>query len=359
MRRKVFDKISNSTSSPLKIMEGGRVRSKGTDAVVTKDREPLQDLIISLRQQSFSLFVSNLHEEISKIELETMFCKAGRIVDSFIPIDRSSGKTRGFGFVRFGMEKEELAAIDMAKGRSWGGRRIVVSIARHGILKHSIRPLGKPPDGPNKVTNPWLNPSKAAVSNTGESRCEGWTIQVGSQAIQVGPSKWVVEEEKRALRCYLVGFLRHKAEGVRAVESLLAFFWGKMAARMKMLDEEAVVMQFPSEKEVEEVLIYADRSSSPFLALDRWMQVIGAPPSPRWVRILGVPLHAWRVGVFRLLGDCIGQTLEVDQATISEVLTHGRVKVRLRKVRRLPVQIPLLVGDLQISVRVEEEQSSP
>lgn len=160
---------------------------------------------------------------------------------------------------------------------------------------------------------------------------------MGSQAmVRVAP--WVVEGEKIALRCCLVGFLRHKAEGVRAVESLLAFFWGKMAARMKMFDEEAVVIKFLSEKEAEEVLIYADRSSSPFLALDRWMEVIGAPPSSRWVRILGVPLHVWRVGVFRLLGDCLGQTLEVDQATISkEVLSHGRVKVRLRKVQQLPV----------------------
>lgn len=30
------------------------------------------------------------------------------------------------------------------------------------------------------------------------------------------------------------------------------------------------------------------------------------------VKIFGVPLHPWREGVFRLLGDCLEQTLEVD-----------------------------------------------
>lgn len=52
-----------------------------------------------------------------------------------------------------------------------------------------------------------------------------------------------------------------------------------------MLDDEAVVLQLLSEKELEEVLLCAeDKKSSPFLVLERWMEVIGTPSSPRWVR---------------------------------------------------------------------------
>lgn len=70
------------------------------------------------------------------------------------------------------------------------------------------------------------------------------------------------------------------------------------------------------------------------------------PSRPRRVRFYGVPLHTWRE-VFRLLGDCLGSTLEVDQLTSSkEVLTHGRVKVLVGKVRKLSIQILLWVGNL-------------
>lgn len=62
---------------------------------------------------------------------------------------------------------------------------------------------------------------------------------------------------------------------------------------------------------------------------------------------LRVPLQAWREGVFWLLGDCLGQTSEVDPKTCSkEIISHGKVKISLGRVIQLPVQIPLLVGDL-------------
>lgn len=70
--------------------------------------------------------------------------------------------------------------------------------------------------------------------------------------------------------------------------------------------------------------------ATPFLAVDKWMEVIGSPPRPSWVKFSGVPLHAWREEVFRLSGDCMGASIEVDQRTISkEILTHSRVRVLL------------------------------
>lgn len=68
-------------------------------------------------------------------------------------------------------------------------------------------------------------------------------------------------------------------------------------------------------------------------------------------------MHAWREGVFRLLGDCLGQTLEVEQATCSkEEISFERVKVLLGKVLKLPTHILLLVEDLQISILVEADR---
>lgn len=85
--------------------------------------EPLPPKIRDLRQRSISLLVSNLHGEISKAEPKAMFYRAGRIVDSFIPVDRRTGKKRGFGFVRFKSETEASNTIKLAIGKSWGGKK--------------------------------------------------------------------------------------------------------------------------------------------------------------------------------------------------------------------------------------------
>lgn len=60
--------------------------------------------------------------------------------------------------------------------------------------------------------------------------------------------------------------------------------------------------------------------------------------------------------MFRLLGNFLGKTLEVDPCTSSrEILAYGRIKVSLGNVCRLPVHIPLWVDDLFISVLAEED----
>lgn len=82
--------------------------------------------ILHLRDNAFSLFVSNIPENLSKIELVAMFWRPGKILDSFIPIDKLSGKKRGFPFVRFGSLKEAKKAVELAHGRSWRRRKIQV-----------------------------------------------------------------------------------------------------------------------------------------------------------------------------------------------------------------------------------------
>ncbi|XXG41859.1 hypothetical protein AAC387_Pa01g2233 [Persea americana] len=116
---------------------------------------------------SFSLFVSNLPPAISKAELEAMFIKAGKVIDSFSPTDRSFGKQRGFGFVRFKSEREALLGLELANDRSWGGRRILVDLARphpKSPIASAQNPpfctgiLGRPSGNFQPATNTWSLP---------------------------------------------------------------------------------------------------------------------------------------------------------------------------------------------------------
>lgn len=69
-------------------------------------RNPLPSRFRSVRNDSFSMFVSNLPEQISKAELEAMFWRAGRTVDIFIPVEKETKINKGFAFVRFAMNRE-------------------------------------------------------------------------------------------------------------------------------------------------------------------------------------------------------------------------------------------------------------
>lgn len=72
------------------------------------------------------------------------------------------------------------------------------------------------------------------------------------------------------------------------------------------------------------------------------MEVFGRPPQAVWVRFTGVPIHVWREGVFELLNDCLGKSVEADPKTSKlEEIMFGRVKVPKGSTRELSKEISL------------------
>lgn len=106
-------------------MEKGKGKL-GEDSIVERGGKKQEDNVkpllpshlLALKRRSFSIFVSNLPSNISKSELEAMFCRVGRIADSFIPCDRHYGNQRGFAFVRFGNLRDAERAMAIIDGRS-------------------------------------------------------------------------------------------------------------------------------------------------------------------------------------------------------------------------------------------------
>lgn len=91
-------------------------------------------------------------------------CRAGTIVDSFIPIDRNTWRKRGFGFVRFKFEEKVVRAITLATRRSWGGQKICAHFIR--TREEKQRPY-TPIQG-RCHHNAWLQPAEKS-----SARCEG------------------------------------------------------------------------------------------------------------------------------------------------------------------------------------------
>lgn len=52
------------------------------------------DRVSALRQGYVSLFISNLSPETLRVKPESMFWRVGKIMDTFISVDRETGKKR-------------------------------------------------------------------------------------------------------------------------------------------------------------------------------------------------------------------------------------------------------------------------
>lgn len=79
---------------------------------------------------SKKLYVGNLGYNVSKNDLEQMFAAHGTVNSAQVITDRESGRSKGFGFVEMGSDKEAQAAIAALNGKSIDGRSLIVNEAR-------------------------------------------------------------------------------------------------------------------------------------------------------------------------------------------------------------------------------------
>lgn len=78
---------------------------------------------------SKKLYVGNLSWSTSAEDLRTLFQQFGEVEDAFIPSDRETGRSRGFGFVTLGTDAAD-SAIRGLDGQEFMGRSIRVNEAQ-------------------------------------------------------------------------------------------------------------------------------------------------------------------------------------------------------------------------------------
>ena len=76
------------------------------------------------------LYVGNLSFDTTDQELEQAFSKHGEIASATVVRDRSTDRSRGFGFVEFAQEADAQTAKEAMNGKELGGRALKVDEAR-------------------------------------------------------------------------------------------------------------------------------------------------------------------------------------------------------------------------------------
>ena len=76
------------------------------------------------------LYVGNLGYDVSGSDLEQLFASHGTVDSVNVITDRSTGQSKGFGFVEMNSDAEAGAAIAALDGKDFGGRTIKVNEAK-------------------------------------------------------------------------------------------------------------------------------------------------------------------------------------------------------------------------------------
>lgn len=90
------------------------------------------------------LFVGNLPYEATEAELSAHFSQVGPVSRVFIPLDRDTGKPRGFAFIEFDDSGHAAAAIEQLHQKPFKDRPLVVNEARPSEARSS-GPASRPP----------------------------------------------------------------------------------------------------------------------------------------------------------------------------------------------------------------------
>ena len=86
------------------------------------------------------LFVGNLPYDATEEDIRAHFSTAGNVLNVFVPLDRETGRKRGFAFVEFGDNAQAQEAIRLFNSQPFKGRPLAVNEAR---AKEA-----RPPSGP-------------------------------------------------------------------------------------------------------------------------------------------------------------------------------------------------------------------
>ena len=76
-----------------------------------------------------SIYVGNLSFDAEVEDLQQLFAEYGQVRKCSVPLDRETGRKRGFAFVEMANEADEAKAIDDLQNVEWMGRAIRVNKA--------------------------------------------------------------------------------------------------------------------------------------------------------------------------------------------------------------------------------------
>jgi RNA recognition motif-containing protein len=138
---------------------------------------------------SVRLFVGNLPYDTTETELKDFFSPAGTVAAVIIPVDRETGKRRGFAFVEFNDPAQAAEASRRLNNQPFKGRNVTINEARARDSRPdssaSPRPAPRMPPRPNFTPKPSLGAPEFApdmMDNAKTARAENRRRNFGADS---------------------------------------------------------------------------------------------------------------------------------------------------------------------------------
>lgn len=136
------------------------------------------------------LFVGNLPYDSTEAELRAHFSAVGPLSSVFLPVDRETGRPRGFAFVEFADTTLANAAVQRLNNQPFKGRPLSVSEARaRESGPPGPRPMGGGPPRPDRPPRPMGGGAMSVPSGPPGSPAEGRARNFGPDAPKRGRAK--------------------------------------------------------------------------------------------------------------------------------------------------------------------------
>ena len=82
------------------------------------------------REREYSVFVLNLPKLLDKYGMYGIFQKAGKVCDTYIPVQKDRRATKRYGFVRFRNGEDASRCIKIFHGATVRGSKLIVTEAK-------------------------------------------------------------------------------------------------------------------------------------------------------------------------------------------------------------------------------------
>ena len=170
----------------------------------------VRDAAIGVPPMASRLFVGNLSYDATEAELSAHFAQAGPVSRVFLPLDRETGKPRGFAFIEYDDGAHAAAAIRQFNQKPFKDRPLVVNEARPSEARPSGpgargpaprgpgsgRPPGpgRPPEGPSRSFDSGESGAAPRRASPSKVRRRG-----GKRSFwEDGPKKEPIPEKRRS-----------------------------------------------------------------------------------------------------------------------------------------------------------------
>jgi hypothetical protein len=311
------------------------------------------EFLQNIDQISTSFYFTNFPEDLKSGDLWEVFVKFGNVVDVYIP-SKVDKRGKRFGFVKF---KDVLDVEEMSRSLDdvWcGSFKLRINHSRFGrneVSKGTMKSgLPSRSVGDSRPVQHELSFKEALFPSA------HWRVSSGEDRDSAVVKVPVDATQLQILKRSFVGFLRPEVQ-VKVIRTTL-LMEGLQNISVIPMGGSMVLLQSTRAGELERIIKAKEEWIGVyFFNVKPWSPNLVNQKRQVWVKVFGIPLHAWGDTLFRVLGERFGEFVDYDEATAARSrMDVARLKFSTSIRSRIEVPVVIAVLGITFEVWVVEEE---